>query len=38
VSGDARGFLEGARPVDLFDDAPDDVVAATTYQASLSED
>jgi hypothetical protein len=34
----SSGFLDGARPVDLLSDAPDDVVAAAAYQASLSED
>lgn len=34
----SSGYLEGARPVDLLTDAPDDVVAAAAYQASLSED
>lgn len=34
----SSGFLDGARPVDRLSDAPDDVVAAAAYQASLSED
>ena len=32
------GHLEGARPVDRLADAPDEVVAAAAYQASLSTD
>ncbi len=34
----SNGYLGGARPVDLLDEAPDEVVAAATYQGSLSED
>lgn len=34
----SNGHLAGARPVDRLDDAPDEVVAAAAYQASLSED
>lgn len=34
----SNGHLAGARPVDRLDDAPDDVIAAAAYQASLSED
>lgn len=34
----SNGYLDGARPVDLLDTAPDDVVAAAGHQASLSED
>lgn len=34
----SSGYLDGARPVDLLLSAPDDVVAAAAYQASLSED
>lgn len=32
------GYLEGHRPVDLLTAAPDEVVAAAAYQASLSQD
>jgi hypothetical protein len=34
----SSGYLEGERPVDRLADAPDEVVAAAAYQASLSED
>ncbi len=34
----SSGHLDGARPVDLLDRAPDEVVEAAVYQASLSED
>lgn len=34
----SSGYLDGDRPVDHLADAPDDVVAAAAYQASLSED
>ena len=34
----SNGNLDGARPVDLLDDKPDQVVAAAAHQASLSED
>lgn len=34
----SNGYLDGQRPVDALDRAPDDVVAAAAYQASLSED
>jgi len=34
----SSGYLEGDRPVDRLADAPDEVVAAAAYQASLSED
>ena len=34
----SNGYLDGARPVDLLETAPDQVVAAAAYQASLSED
>jgi hypothetical protein len=34
----SSGHLEGARPVDLLDTSPDEVVEAACYQASLSED
>lgn len=34
----SSGYLDGARPVDRLVSAPDDVVAAAAYQASLSED
>lgn len=35
---ESSGHLDGARPVDRLADAPDDVVAAAAYQASLSVD
>jgi hypothetical protein len=34
----SNGYLDGARPVDRLAEAPDEVVAAAAYQASLSED
>ncbi len=34
----SNGHLDGARPVDLLESHPDQVVAAAAYQASLSED
>jgi hypothetical protein len=34
----SNGHLDGARPVDLLESDPDQVVAAAAYQASLSED
>ena len=34
----SSGYLDGARPVDLLDDRPDQVAAAAAHQASLSED
>jgi hypothetical protein len=34
----SNGRLDGARPVDRLEIAPDDVVAAAAYQASLSDD
>jgi hypothetical protein len=34
----SNGHLAGARPVDRLDDAPDEVIAAAAYQASLSDD
>jgi hypothetical protein len=34
----SSGNLEGDRPVDRLADAPDEVVAAAAYQASLSDD
>jgi hypothetical protein len=34
----SSGYLGGARPVDRLASAPEDVVAAAAYQASLSED
>jgi hypothetical protein len=34
----SNGYLDGARPVDLLESDPDQVVAAAAYQASLSED
>jgi hypothetical protein len=34
----SSGYLDGDRPVDLLDKAPEEVVAAAAYQASLSED
>jgi len=34
----SNGHLDGARPVDRLEDAPEEVVAAAAYQASLSED
>lgn len=34
----SSGHLEGARPVDLLETSPDEVVEAARYQASLSED
>ena len=34
----SSGYLDGARPVDLLSDAPDEVVAAAAYQAALAED
>jgi len=34
----SSGYLDGARPIDRLASAPDDVVAAAAYQASLSED
>lgn len=34
----STGYLDGARPVDRLSDAPDDVVAAAAYQATLSGD
>lgn len=34
----SSGYLDGARPVDRLVGAPDDVVAAAAYQASLSGD
>jgi hypothetical protein len=34
----SSGYIDGDRPVDLLETAPDEVVAAAAYQASLSED
>jgi len=34
----SNGYLAGARPVDGLAEAPDKVVAAAAYQASLSDD
>jgi hypothetical protein len=34
----SNGYLGGARPVDLLESDPDQVVAAAASQASLSED
>ncbi len=34
----SNGYLDGARPVDLLDVAPERVLGAAAYQASLSED
>lgn len=34
----SSGYLDGARPVDMLEAAPDQVVGAAAYQASLSED
>ena len=34
----SNGYLDGARPVDLLESNPDQVVAAAAYQASMSED
>jgi hypothetical protein len=34
----SNGYLDGARPVDLLESHPDQVVSAAAYQASLSED